>query len=264
MGRALPRASSTPSFRDAPEGASAGARPFPSVEEAWLWTMAALIARRDSAARPLRIAEAAARPGRPEDVLRILDRLYRQRRVTLAHLVVLRRQGERQAVPTPRRADGEARLWREAMAALAGPLRRIGLVEDRPPEALAVASPTGGTPLCLAADAALRPEHFVKRPFGSVQRRRVPAPFVVARRTARKGRQGARGPSTPAQPLMAAQPPAGALQAGVTTAATDVCRCHTPSSEATPDGRRWEPLRWPLGSLEAAQRHHAPAVPEPS
>ncbi|MFC7611402.1 hypothetical protein [Teichococcus aestuarii] len=146
MGRALPRASSTPSFRDAPEGASAGARPFPSVEEAWLWTMAALIARRDSAARPLRIAEAAARPGRPEDVLRILDRLYRQRRVTLAHLVVLRRQGERQAVPTPRRADGEARLWREAMAALAGPLRRIGLVEDRPPEALAVASPTGGTP----------------------------------------------------------------------------------------------------------------------
>lgn len=110
----------------------AKAEPFATAEEAWFWTMAALVARRDGA----RIAAglgAIARPCEPDDVVKCLDRLYRQRRIDLQHARILRIWGERGTAPDPRFANeqGDARLWREAVSRLEWPLRVKGIVADR-------------------------------------------------------------------------------------------------------------------------------------
>ena len=104
-------------------------QPFHSVEEAWFWTMAALIARRDGA----RIVSGAClvqRPCEPDDVVKCLDRLYRQRRIDLQHARILRIWGERGTAPDPRqpREQGDWRLWREAMQRMDWPLRVKGIV----------------------------------------------------------------------------------------------------------------------------------------
>ena len=103
--------------------------PFRDAEEAWLWTMAALMARREGArfsANQGRVA----RPCEPDDVLKCLDGLYRQRRIDLVHARVLRVWGERQAAPNrafpSERCDW--RLWREALERLEWPLRIKGIV----------------------------------------------------------------------------------------------------------------------------------------
>lgn len=103
--------------------------PFGSAEEAWFWTMAALIARRDGA-RIVSGAGRVQRPCEPDDVVRCLNRLYRQRRIDLQHARILRIWGERQAAPDPRapRERGDARLWREAMQRLDWPLRAKAIV----------------------------------------------------------------------------------------------------------------------------------------
>jgi hypothetical protein len=103
--------------------------PFASPEEAWFWTMAALIARRDG-------VRVGGNPGLrpcPDDVVKALDRLYRQNKIGLAHATALRVWGERQVAPDPRqpREAGDARLWREAMQRLEWPLRAAGIVGDR-------------------------------------------------------------------------------------------------------------------------------------
>lgn len=107
----------------------AGAEAFRSAEEAWFWTMAALTARRDGA-RLSAGRGAVARPCEPDDVVKCLDRLYRQRRIELAHARILRIWGERATAPNPRIPSerGDHRLWREAMTALDGPLRAKGIV----------------------------------------------------------------------------------------------------------------------------------------
>jgi hypothetical protein len=114
----------------APAARSAGkTEPFNSAEEAWFWTMAALVARRDGA-RIVSGAGAVQRPCEPDDVVRCLDRLYRQRRIDLQHARILRIWGERGCAPDPRapREGGDSRLWREAMARLDWPLRAKGIV----------------------------------------------------------------------------------------------------------------------------------------
>ncbi|MBX9751349.1 MAG: hypothetical protein K5Q68_17305 [Roseococcus sp.] len=108
--------------------------PFTSAEEAWFWTMAALIARRDGA----RVAAGkglAQRPCEPDDVVKCLDRLYRQRRIDLTHARIMRIWGERGVAPCPRHAQerGDHRLWREAMNRLEWPLRVKGIVVGAPP-----------------------------------------------------------------------------------------------------------------------------------
>jgi hypothetical protein len=107
----------------------AKAEPFASAEEAWFWTMAALIARREGA----RLAAgrgAVIRPCEPDDVVKCLDRLYRQRRIELHHARILKLWGERGTAPNPRfpAERGDARLWREAMERLDFPLRQKGIV----------------------------------------------------------------------------------------------------------------------------------------
>jgi hypothetical protein len=103
--------------------------PFRSAEEAWMWTMAALIARRGGA-RCVSRRHVIDRPYEPEDVLRCLDALYRRRRIDLVHARILRIWGERKIAPNPawpsERCD--ARLWREALGRLEWQLRVKGIV----------------------------------------------------------------------------------------------------------------------------------------
>lgn len=123
-----PRPGHAPARSSSPAG-QAPAEPFRSAEEAWFWTMTGLIARRDGA-RIVAGAGLVARPCEPDDVVKCLDRLYRHRRIELAHVRILRIWGERQQAPDPRypREKGDSRLWREAMARLDWPLRVKGIV----------------------------------------------------------------------------------------------------------------------------------------
>lgn len=101
------------------------APPFLTAEAAWFWTAASLNARRDPAApRPL------PGPCQPEDVVKCLDTLYRNRRVELLHVRILRIWGWRGVAPNPRRAkEGcDWRLWQEALERLDWPLRARGIV----------------------------------------------------------------------------------------------------------------------------------------
>jgi hypothetical protein len=107
--------------------------PFASAEEAWFWTMAALTARRDGA-RTAAARGTALRPCDPDDVVKCLDRLYRQRRIDLSHARILRVWGERSTAPNPRipaeRADHA--LWKQAMDRLDHPLRLKRIVAGPP------------------------------------------------------------------------------------------------------------------------------------
>lgn len=101
--------------------------PFTSVEQAWFWTMSALAARRDGTGRG---SSGTSRPCDPDDIIKCLDGLYRQRRIDLLHARVLRTWGERQSAPDPRYPleRSEARIWREAMDRLEWPLRVKGIL----------------------------------------------------------------------------------------------------------------------------------------
>lgn len=109
--------------------ASGRTEPFRSAEEAWFWTMAALVARRDGA-RIVSGRGLIPRPCEPDDVVKCLDRLYRQRRIDLTHARILRIWGERGTAPDPRypRERGDWRLWQEALSRLEWPLRVKGIV----------------------------------------------------------------------------------------------------------------------------------------
>jgi hypothetical protein len=102
---------------------------FPTAEEAWFWTMGALMARR-AGARYSANKGKFSRPCEPDDVVKCLEGLYRQRRIDLVHARILRVWGERQASPNPS-VPGERsdwRLWREALERLEWPLRTKGIV----------------------------------------------------------------------------------------------------------------------------------------
>ena len=123
-----PRSASAPIFSPL-----ARTEAFASAEEAWFWTMAALTARRDGA----RISAGKGSVQRPcelDDIIKCLDRLYRQRRVDLTHARILRIWGERGTPPCPRqpRERGDHRLWREALTRLEWPLRVKGIVAGAP------------------------------------------------------------------------------------------------------------------------------------
>lgn len=111
-------------------------QPFHSAEEAWFWTMAALVARRDGA-RIVSGRGLVSRPCEPDDVVKCLDRLYRHRRIDLAHARIMRIWGERGTAPDPTvlREPGDHRLWREAMERLDWPLRMEGIVAGPDPRA---------------------------------------------------------------------------------------------------------------------------------
>ena len=104
-------------------------QPFRDAEEAWLWTMAALQARRDGA-RGVANAGRVVRPCEPDDVIKCLDTLYRRRRIDLTHARILRIWGERRSAPNPTHVAERSdwRLWREALDRLDWLLRVKGIV----------------------------------------------------------------------------------------------------------------------------------------
>jgi hypothetical protein len=104
-------------------------QPFFNAEHAWLWTMAALTARREGA-RFTANKGAVTRPCDPDDVVKCLDTLYRQKRIDLAHARALRVWGERQMPPSPVVAAErqDRKLWIEALERLEWPLRVKGIV----------------------------------------------------------------------------------------------------------------------------------------
>jgi hypothetical protein len=112
----------------APVLPGAAAKPFASAEEAWFWTIAALTARNAGA----RIVSGLGipRPCEPDDVVRCLDRLYRHRRIDIAHVKVLKEFGDRGVPPDPRhRGDRAAlQLWGEALGRLEWHLVSKGIV----------------------------------------------------------------------------------------------------------------------------------------
>ena len=65
-----------------------------------------------------------------EGLVQALDRLYRQRKIDLAHARVMRTWGERGVAPSTSIASqaADARLWRDAMRLLDAPLRAKGII----------------------------------------------------------------------------------------------------------------------------------------
>ena len=102
---------------------------FADAEEAWLWTMTCLTARRQGA-RFGANKGLVNRPCDPDDVVKCLDTLYRQRRIDLLHARILRIWGERQMAPNPAYASERSdwRIWRQALERLEWPLRMKGIV----------------------------------------------------------------------------------------------------------------------------------------
>ena len=107
--------------------------PFDSAEEVWFWFIQAQEARNDGA-RVNAGLSLYPRPCEPLDILKILERLYRQRRLLMSHLKVLRHYGRRKMPPDPYRVK-EARaheIWREALERLEPCLERKGIIKKWP------------------------------------------------------------------------------------------------------------------------------------
>lgn len=103
--------------------------PFDSVEDAWFWFIRAQQARNEGA-RFAAGQGVVPRPCEPIDILKVLDRLYRNRRLLRDHLLVLRHYGRREMAPDPRRVK-EARaykVWCEAIERLEPILENKGIV----------------------------------------------------------------------------------------------------------------------------------------
>ena len=101
-------------------------RPFGSAAEAWIWCMGKLVAQREGARR-----QHDDRPCEPDDIVKVLDHLYRQRKITLEHARILRIWGERGKEPSPTvpQERGDYRLWSEAMGLLELPLLVNGIIK---------------------------------------------------------------------------------------------------------------------------------------
>ena len=102
---------------------------FDSASEVWFWFVQAQQARNEGARFKAGLS-AVTRPCEPIDILKILDRLYRNRFLTRDHLLVLRHYGRRQMPPDSRRVK-EARahhLWHEALERMETSFIRKGIV----------------------------------------------------------------------------------------------------------------------------------------
>ena len=105
---------------------------FSDAEETWFWFILAQEARNAGArfSAGLSLTE---RPCEPGDILQCVERLYRNRRLMMDHILVLRHYGKRQMAPDPRRVK-EVRafsLWKEALERLEPVLVRKGIVRPK-------------------------------------------------------------------------------------------------------------------------------------
>lgn len=103
--------------------------PFDSVESAWFWFMAAHEAKL-SGARFTAGKATTPRPCEPVDILKAVDRLRRNRRLTRDHLYVMAHYGRRKCAPNPTLAKEQKGyiLWAQAMNRLSQPLCRKGIL----------------------------------------------------------------------------------------------------------------------------------------
>lgn len=106
--------------------------PFESAVDVWFWFILAQEARNEGA-RYTAGMSLTPRPCEPTDILKILDGLYRQRRLLRDHLLVLRHYGRRQMVPDPRRVKEVLahKLWKEALERIEPVLVRKGIVRAK-------------------------------------------------------------------------------------------------------------------------------------
>ncbi len=104
--------------------------PFGSAEEAWFWSVRAQEARAEGARCGAGLG-LVPRPCEPLDVMRAVDRLYRQRRLARDHLHVLVHYGRRSMPPDPDRFREQRAsvLWREAFDHIGTVLRDKGIVQ---------------------------------------------------------------------------------------------------------------------------------------
>ena len=102
---------------------------FKSVEEAWFWFIAAQQARNDGARYVAGIGTIR-RPCEPVDILKVLDTLYRKRRLLRDHLLVLRHYGRRYMAPDLRRVKEQRAhyIWREALDRISPILEKKGII----------------------------------------------------------------------------------------------------------------------------------------
>ena len=100
-------------------------QPFRDAEACIVWAIIRLAADAEGQKKPADEAICS-----PHEVVKCLDRLYRQRRIDLHHVRILRLWAHRGRPPerhNPReRADW--RVWREALDRLEWPLRSLGIV----------------------------------------------------------------------------------------------------------------------------------------
>lgn len=103
--------------------------PFATVEEAWFWFMQAYTARRDGA-KIVAGAGVCERPCEPVDILNVLNRLYRGRRLLIEHVRILHHYGVRLMAPDPSRSreSYDHLVWAEAMGRLREALELKGIV----------------------------------------------------------------------------------------------------------------------------------------
>lgn len=103
--------------------------PFLSAEEAWFWFIQAQQARSDGARFSMG-AGLYPRPCEPLDILKVLDRLYRARKLKMDHVLVLRHYGRRMMPPDPYRVKETRahRLWIEALGLMEFVLVGKGIV----------------------------------------------------------------------------------------------------------------------------------------
>ena len=107
--------------------------PFQDVEEAWFWFVSAQEARANGA----RVSAGNSlypRPCEPLDIMKIVDGLYRNRRLVRDHLLVLRHYGRRHLPPDPYRIkEAQAhKLWREALDRMSPILLSKGIIAHPP------------------------------------------------------------------------------------------------------------------------------------
>lgn len=107
-------------------------QPFDTAEEAWFWFIQSYQARSEGARFGADRGHMP-RPCEPLDILRILDRLWRQRMIVRDHLFVLRHYGKRLLPPNPnRRREAQAYvLWHQALNVLEDALVCKGIVTPR-------------------------------------------------------------------------------------------------------------------------------------
>jgi len=99
--------------------------PFRSAEQAWFWTMGALLRRRDGGG----VGGDGRKICTPDDIVTVLDELFRDKRISPSQVQVLRYYGEKHVPPAPR--TEHAALWRDAMVKLQAALERRDIVQRR-------------------------------------------------------------------------------------------------------------------------------------